>query len=515
MLHDVERFVFTSSIAVYGAGQVPMTEEMVPQPEDPYGISKYAVELDLAAAHEMFGLDYTVFRPHNVYGERQNIADRYRNVIGIFMNNILRGEPMPVFGDGLQTRAFSHIADVAPIIAARRSCRRRTNEVFNIGADQPYTILELARGGRRARSASSRSSRTCPPRNEVVHAFSDHTKVQQAFSPPEPLDLQGGIDRRRRGSRSTAPASRSSSRERSRSSAACRRPGASPPVAEPGAGRAPRLALVVRELLRRSPGTRPPPLRRGVPQRLRVVLHGGAPRPRRRCRHIHPVTPRAGPRRGHRRLPGSASCRCPRHGAYAGAGVRWRAARGALALGGRSGALAIAGACGAASPPTASTCSTCKEYWTGRFDVLASTLQVPVVAGEHGGSGGLHVHIFKRRALAQAAAITVQSTAEKERLARVRPRRGADHQQCRRLTSSLRVPRWTVHQRVLAVARLDNTQKRISDLISAVARLPAPWGLDIVGHGPDEAALLDVAARAGRRPGALPRLGRLARGAAR
>src|SRR5205085_459506 len=75
--HNVKCFVFTSSIAVYGKNQLPMTEELVPQPEDPYGISKYAVELDLRAAHEMFGLNYIVFRPHNVYGERQNIADRY------------------------------------------------------------------------------------------------------------------------------------------------------------------------------------------------------------------------------------------------------------------------------------------------------------------------------------------------------------------------------------------------------------------------------------------------------
>src|SRR5262245_9428434 len=107
VIHEAERFVFTSSIAVYGAGQVPMTEDLTPRPEDPYGISKYAVELDLGAARDMFGLRYTVFRPHNVYGERQNIADRYRNVIGIFMNCVLRDEPMPIFGDGTQTRAFS------------------------------------------------------------------------------------------------------------------------------------------------------------------------------------------------------------------------------------------------------------------------------------------------------------------------------------------------------------------------------------------------------------------------
>ena len=65
----------------------------------------------------MFGLDYVIFRPHNVYGERQNIGDRYRNVVGIFMNQILQGEPMTIFGDGEQTRAFSYIGDVAPVIA--------------------------------------------------------------------------------------------------------------------------------------------------------------------------------------------------------------------------------------------------------------------------------------------------------------------------------------------------------------------------------------------------------------
>src|SRR2546421_670091 len=84
----------------------------VPQPEDPYGISKYAVELDLNAAHHMFGLDYIIFRPHNVYGENQNIGDKYRNVIGIFMNQIMQGKPLTVFGDGNQTRAFSYIDDV-------------------------------------------------------------------------------------------------------------------------------------------------------------------------------------------------------------------------------------------------------------------------------------------------------------------------------------------------------------------------------------------------------------------
>jgi UDP-glucose 4-epimerase len=191
--HDARRFVFTSSIAVYGAGQVPMTEDTTPKPEDPYGIAKYAAELDLAAAHEMFGLDYTIFRPHNVYGERQNIADRYRNVIGIFMNCVLTGRPMPIFGDGTQTRAFSHIADVAPVIARSAVMHETRNETFNIGADRPYSINELARTIADAFGVSCEVE-YLPARNEVLHAFSDHTKVRRTFGLGEPIDLRTGIE---------------------------------------------------------------------------------------------------------------------------------------------------------------------------------------------------------------------------------------------------------------------------------------------------------------------------------
>lgn len=194
VLHEAERFVFTSSIAVYGRGQVPMTEEMVPRPEDPYGISKYAVELDLAAAHDMFGLEYTIFRPHNVYGERQNIADRYRNVIGIFMNAVLRGEPMTVFGDGQQTRAFSHIADVAPVIARAPKVNAAVNETFNVGADQPYSVFELTRQIATTFGVEAHI-RHLPARNEVVHAFSDHTKVDNVFGSVSNIGLAEGIER--------------------------------------------------------------------------------------------------------------------------------------------------------------------------------------------------------------------------------------------------------------------------------------------------------------------------------
>jgi len=192
--HDVKCFVFTSSIAVYGCNQTPMVETLTPQPEDPYGISKYAVELDLKAAHEMFGLNHVIFRPHNVYGERQNIADRYRNVIGIFMNQLLQDQPMTIFGDGSQSRAFSHVDDVAPIIARAPLVPEATNRVFNVGADTPYSVLELAEEVAAALGRPSRIQHL-EARNEVMHAFADHTAVRTVFAPEAPVDLAIGLRR--------------------------------------------------------------------------------------------------------------------------------------------------------------------------------------------------------------------------------------------------------------------------------------------------------------------------------
>ncbi|MEI8134812.1 MAG: NAD-dependent epimerase/dehydratase family protein [bacterium] len=192
--HDVKRFIFTSSIAVYGRNQLPMREELVPQPEDSYGIAKYSVELELKAAHEMFGLDYVIFRPHNVYGERQNTGDKYRNVIGIFMNQILAGEPLTIFGDGEQKRAFSYIADVAPIIANSATLEVAKNEIFNVGADTIYTVNQLANSVMEAMGATA-AMNYLPARNEVVNAWSDHEKVKNSFGLSSEVSLADGLKR--------------------------------------------------------------------------------------------------------------------------------------------------------------------------------------------------------------------------------------------------------------------------------------------------------------------------------
>ncbi|MFT6501824.1 MAG: UDP-glucose 4-epimerase [Crocinitomicaceae bacterium] len=192
ILHKIKCFVFTSSIAVYGAAKPPMTEDTYPQPEDPYGVAKFAVEQDLKTAHEMFGLNYIVFRPHNVYGVYQNIGDRYRNVVGIFMNQLMQGNALTVFGDGGQTRAFSYITDVSPIIARSVDVPEAYNEVFNLGADKEYTVKELAETTIEVMGMDE-PLKYLPARNEVVHAFADHSKVKRVFGVGNFTSLEDGL----------------------------------------------------------------------------------------------------------------------------------------------------------------------------------------------------------------------------------------------------------------------------------------------------------------------------------
>ena len=193
--YAVKCFVFTSSIAVYGTStELPMTEETRPHPEDPYGIAKFAVEQELQVCHDMFGLNYVIFRPHNVYGERQNIGDKYRNVVGIFMNQILQDKPMTIFGDGSQTRAFSYIADVAPTIAESIFQPNAYNQVFNIGADTPYSINELAEAVAKSMNVEPEIN-YLPARNEVQDAYSSHDKIRKFFGEPEPVSLEDGLKR--------------------------------------------------------------------------------------------------------------------------------------------------------------------------------------------------------------------------------------------------------------------------------------------------------------------------------
>ena len=172
------KMIFTSSMAVYGGQQTPFTEDKQPQPIDPYGVAKYAVECDLKMAETQFGLRYNIVRPHNVLGKYQNIWDRYRNVIGIFIRKTLNGEPILVYGDGEQTRAFSDIQyymEPFDILLTEHD-----GEIFNIGADKFFSLNQVAEtvqaiGKKYGYEVPIEHG---PPRHEVKHAYCNHDKAK-------------------------------------------------------------------------------------------------------------------------------------------------------------------------------------------------------------------------------------------------------------------------------------------------------------------------------------------------
>tara|TARA_R100000005_G_scaffold96476_2_gene83706 strand:- start:7309 stop:8301 length:993 start_codon:yes stop_codon:yes gene_type:complete len=188
------KFIFTSSMAVYGEQTPPFTEDKRPQPIDPYGIAKYAVECDLKLAHEQFGLRYNIVRPHNVLGVYQNIWDKYRNVIGIFIRKVLNNQPILVYGDGEQTRAFSDIKYYMEPFD--RLLLDHDNEIFNIGADKHFTLNEVALT---VQKIGKKYGYDVPiehgePRHEVKHAYCDHTKAKTILGFRDGTDLEELIE---------------------------------------------------------------------------------------------------------------------------------------------------------------------------------------------------------------------------------------------------------------------------------------------------------------------------------
>jgi UDP-glucose 4-epimerase len=177
--YDVQKIIFTSSMAVYGIGNPPFTEDQTLKPVDPYGIAKYAVEMDLKQAYDQFKLPYTIIRPHNVIGTNQNIWDKYRNVIGIWIRQSLAGEAITIFGDGTQKRAFS---DIQYYMEPFEKLMESTNcETYNIGADHEYEINEAAALVQKIANEFGYHPeiKHLEARHEVKNAYSDHTKAKK------------------------------------------------------------------------------------------------------------------------------------------------------------------------------------------------------------------------------------------------------------------------------------------------------------------------------------------------
>jgi UDP-glucose 4-epimerase len=144
--HNIKRLVFTSTLAVYGHGDGNIFDEkQVPKPIDPYGVAKYGCEMDIQIAGEQHGLDWCIIRPHNVYGIKQNIWDKYRNVLGIWMYQHLNGEPMTIFGDGTQTRAFSFIDDSLEPLWNASQLSAASKQIINLGGIEEISINEASK----------------------------------------------------------------------------------------------------------------------------------------------------------------------------------------------------------------------------------------------------------------------------------------------------------------------------------------------------------------------------------
>ncbi len=194
--YNIKRFVFTSSMATYGRNKTPFTEDMRPNPIDPYGIAKYACEMDLKVAYEQHQMEYCVILPHNIFGKYQNIWDPYRNVLGIWMYKALQNLPFTIYGDGEQTRAFSYIDDILPCLWTSAISPDTKNERINLGGKINISLNEAAELVKEITSENGSIKREIvhlEPRHEVKHAWSSYEKSEELLNYKENTSLKQGL----------------------------------------------------------------------------------------------------------------------------------------------------------------------------------------------------------------------------------------------------------------------------------------------------------------------------------
>jgi UDP-glucose 4-epimerase len=191
--HDIERFIFTSSMAVYGRQKLPFSEDMPRQPEDPYGCAKDYCERMLEIFSNIYGFEYAILRPHNVYGPRQNIADPYRNVLGIWINMIMKGEPPYIYGDGKQTRAFSYIEDATPAIANAGLYKKANGHIINVGSAEVVTISQACKMVLETMDSDLKPIYLEERPGEVKHAYCTTEKSEKLLDYKTKYKLKEGI----------------------------------------------------------------------------------------------------------------------------------------------------------------------------------------------------------------------------------------------------------------------------------------------------------------------------------
>jgi UDP-glucose 4-epimerase len=191
--HEISRFVFASSMSVYGDKYEPPFDETLPQaPIDPYAIAKYAVEMDLEIAFRQHGLKYTIVRPHNFYGINQNIWDKYRNVLGIWMYQLMNKQNPTIFGDGSQVRAFSYVDDaLIPFWNASQN-DNCIGEIINLGGIKEYSIKEACNVLINVTGFNLKPI-FLEPRHETKYAWSTWDKSVKLLNFKHKIDLEEGL----------------------------------------------------------------------------------------------------------------------------------------------------------------------------------------------------------------------------------------------------------------------------------------------------------------------------------
>ena len=190
--HHVKRFVFTSSMAVYGSQNPPFDEDLRPAPIDPYGVAKYACEMDIQIAQEQHGMEFCIIRPHNVYGRNQNIFDPYRNVLGRWMYQAKAGQAFTIYGDGLQTRAFSFIDDCLPCLWRAATSPKAKNQIINLGGMKETALKDAADMLVRI-TETPLTPVHLEPRHEAKHAWSTYQKSVDLLDYKETFSLEEGL----------------------------------------------------------------------------------------------------------------------------------------------------------------------------------------------------------------------------------------------------------------------------------------------------------------------------------
>lgn len=190
---NVKRFIFASSMSVYGNKYEPPFHENLQQcPIDPYGVAKFSVEQDLKIAYDQHGLKYTIIRPHNFYGRNQNIWDKYRNVLGIWMYQIMNDMRPTIFGDGEQKRAFSYVDDsLLPFWNASQNFEC-VDEIINLGGIKENTINEACEALIKVTGTKLKPV-YLEQRHETKHAWSTWQKSVDMLDFKHTIGLEEGL----------------------------------------------------------------------------------------------------------------------------------------------------------------------------------------------------------------------------------------------------------------------------------------------------------------------------------